>query len=170
MYWLLVLEISLGFYGHHHYFRFFSLLDSEIKAFSKWSFLSRKNFLYRVYICPHRFPEEIHVNTHFSEEPSAFPFLNHRHSSAGFKMVLDSSGRRETYGKLMPSFLLFLKFKDLFWNVSHVSLLTGSWDHSLIQSSCAFCAHNWPLPFWLLLILGMWYLSLTMELRPLYRP
>lgn len=165
-----MLEISLGFHGHHHHFRFFSLLDSEIKASSKRSLLFGKNFLYRVCICPHRFPDEIHVNTHLSKEPLACPFLNYKHSSAGFKMVLDSSGKGETYGKLMPSFLLFLKFRDLLWNVSHISLLTGSWDHLLIQSSCAFCTHNWPLPFWLLLILGMWYLSLTMELRPLYRP
>lgn len=122
----------------------FSLLDSEIKASSKRSLLFGKNFLYRVCICPHRFPDEIHVNTHLSKEPLACPFLNYKHSSAGFKMVrLFREGRNI---ENMP-FLLFLKFRDLLWNVSHISLLTGSWDHLLIQSSCAFCTHNWPLPF-----------------------
>lgn len=55
----------------------------------------------------------------FSEEPLACPFLNRRHGSTGFKVVLyiseaiHNGERGAMYGKRMPPFLLFLQVQRL---------------------------------------------------------
>lgn len=119
------------FYGCYcHLLRFF-FLDSEMKAFPRWALVPRKHFLYSVPFFPETdswFHEEA-PTLYFSEEPLTWPFLNYRHGPTGFKIVLSISevifngGKGEMYGKRMPSFLLFLKFKDFISRC--FSLFTG---------------------------------------------
>lgn len=135
----MVLEVSIGFMVIIVTFLDFFFLDSKIKAFSRWSLLSRNNFLYRVHIFPptdYSIHKEAPTTLHFSEL-SACPFLNHRHSFTGFEIVIiiifftfQKLYLKEGEEKCMER---DVSFSPLPWNSDfcfkishHFSLFTGS--------------------------------------------